>query len=65
MSRHCIKHTHVDKQQQSWCGRSVVMEWVFQDLDHATYSVQQGTTPQPCGDCLQVVLEILTPAAQD
>ena len=59
----CIRHTHADKKGRSWCGRRTSMEWVFQNIDHAAYTVAQEQRLQPCPDCLATVARILWPNA--
>ena len=56
----CIQHTHVDKQKTSWCGEKLYsFDWVFQDIDHATYTVMNGGRQVPCPDCINSIIEIL------
>lgn len=56
----CIQHTHADLLKTSWCGEKLSsFDWVFQDIDHAIYSVQSGSRQVPCPDCLNKIYEIL------
>jgi hypothetical protein len=56
----CIQHTHVDLPKTSWCGEKLFsFDWAFQDIDHAVYSVQQGSRQVPCPDCLKKIYEVL------
>jgi len=34
-------------------------DWVFQDIDHAVYSVQSGSRIIPCPDCMNKIYEVL------
>jgi len=55
----CIQHTHVDLPETSWCGKKLSsFDWVFQDIDDAVYSVQQGSRQVPCSDCLKKIYEV-------
>lgn len=56
----CIQHTHLDKQKTSWCGKTLYnYDWVFQDIDHATYNVMNGGYLVPCPDCVNAILGVL------
>ena len=56
----CIKHTHADLPNTSWCGEKLSsFDWVFQDIDHAVYSVQFGSRNIPCPDCLNKIYGVL------
>ena len=56
----CIQHTHLDKQKTSWCGKTLYnYDWVFQDIDHATYNIMNGGRQVPCPDCVNVILGVL------
>jgi hypothetical protein len=56
----CIQHTHADLPKTSWCGEKLYSyDWVFQDIDHAVYSTQQGSRNVPCPDCLTKIYEVL------
>ena len=56
----CIQHTHLDKQKTSWCGKTLYnYDWVFQDIDHATYGVLNGGRLVPCPDCVNTILGVL------
>ena len=56
----CIQHTHADLPKTSWCGKKLFsFDWVFQDIDHAVYSVQSGSVQVPCSDCLKKIYEVL------
>lgn len=55
-----IKHTHADRKSLSWCGQTLSeFDWTFQDIDHATYSREQGQRLQPCPSCVEVVIKTL------
>ena len=34
-------------------------DWVFQDIDHATYAIMDGSRLVPCPDCLNVITSVL------
>ena len=57
----CIQHTHADLLKTSWCGEQLsgLHYWAFQNIDHAVYSVQQGSRQVPCPDCLKKIYEVL------
>ena len=56
----CIKHTHLEKKNLSWCGKQLYkFDWVFQDIDHATYAIMDGSRLVPCPDCLNVITSVL------
>ena len=59
----CIQHTHADLPKTSWCGEQLSglqsQYWAFQNIDHAVYSVQQGSRLIPCPDCLKKIYEVL------
>ena len=56
----CIQHTHAEKQNTSWCGKQVYsFDLPFQDIDHATYSVMNGSRLVPCPDCVNSIFQIL------
>ena len=56
----CIQHTHLDYPKTSWCGKSIYsFDWVFQDIDHATYAMMNGARQVPCSECLNKIAETL------
>jgi hypothetical protein len=56
----CIQHTHAEKQKTSWCGKQLSsFDWVFQDIDHATYNVMSGGRQVPCPECINAIIGIL------
>ena len=56
----CIQHTSVELSKTSWCGEKLTSsDWVFQDIDHAVYSVQSGSRMVPCPDCLEKIYGVL------
>lgn len=63
----CIRHTHVEKERLSWCGRDVGKpnalgcEWTFVNLDHAAYANANGTRLLPCPACVKVACAALRP----
>jgi hypothetical protein len=56
----CIKHNHGDYPNTTWCGEKYSsFDWVFQDIDHATYTAMDGGRLVPCPDCLNAIFEVL------
>ena len=56
----CIQHTHAEKQKTSWCGKQLFSyDWVFQDIDHATYTMMNGGRLVPCPDCVNAIINVL------
>lgn len=56
----CIQHTHIDDQNTSWCGKRLSnFDLPFQDIDHATYSVKNGSRLVPCPECVDTIIGIL------
>jgi hypothetical protein len=56
----CIKHTHVYKQNTSWCGERLSnFDKPFQDIDHATYTVKNEGRLVPCPKCVDTIIGIL------
>ena len=56
----CIQHTRADLPKTSWCGNKLYsFDRVFQDIDHAVYSVQSGSRQVPCPDCVNKIHEVL------
>jgi len=57
----CIRHTHVDKTNTSWCGsRLYSFDWFFQDIDHAAYAIRDDDRLVPCPECLNSISRLLT-----
>jgi len=56
----CIAHTHADKIGVAWCGRRLVHEWAFVDIDHAVYTVEQKQRLVPCQACVAAICQILS-----
>lgn len=56
----CIQHTHAEKQKTSWCGKNLFnFDLSFQDIDHAVYSLANGSRLLPCPDCVNVIVNVL------
>ena len=55
----CIKHTHLDLKNTTWCGRNDPYAF-FQNLDHAAYAIKAQTRMVPCPECLEAAREQLT-----
>jgi len=56
---HCIRHTHEERQNLSWCGKPLGREWAFTSVDHATYSREHGDMQLPCPECVAKVSSLL------
>lgn len=55
----CIQHTHAELKNTSWCGKSLYsFDWVFQDIDHATYSIMNEVRQVPCPECITAIREV-------
>ncbi len=58
-----IRHTHAEKKRTAWCGAALTeFDWTFQDIDHAAYTVMNGSFQQPCPECVKAVVETLEKA---
>ena len=56
----CIQHTHEDMKGKTWCGDNTVgFTWLFQDIDHAIYSKQQGSFVEVCENCAKEIAKVL------
>jgi len=55
----CVRQMHKDREKQSWCGRSLMQEWAFVDIDHAAYSQLNGDYLLICPECLAKIIESL------
>lgn len=56
----CIQHTHAEKENTSWCGRTLSnFEWCFQDIDHAAYNIMSRGMLVPCPDCVATIIGVL------
>jgi hypothetical protein len=57
----CVQHTHADKKNQTWCGRSTdQFEWTFVNLDHAAYNALQGGRLVLCDNCRAAAIAALS-----
>jgi hypothetical protein len=66
MGANHIRHTHEKRKGTTWCGlRTDPFMWLFQDLDHAAYSKAQGSTIEPCKQCVGRAIKALTGKAED
>ena len=55
----CIQHTHANRKKTSWCGKTLYsFDWVFQDIDHATYSIMNQSRQVPCPECITAIREV-------
>lgn len=56
----CIKHTIEDKKYETWCGKKTqASDWLFQDIDHAVYSIQQKSFIKVCRKCLSEIIKTI------
>ena len=56
-----VRHTHAEKPHEAWCGERIwSSDWVFQDIDHAAYTLMQNRYLVPCPDCIRKIVEALT-----
>jgi len=55
-----ISHTHAERIGVTWCERRIELEFVFQSIDHAAYSQQQGSRIIICKDCLAEIILALS-----
>lgn len=57
------QHHVIKEPRLAYCGTPVWVEWLFQDKEHALWSVQQCQYVQPCPACLAAIhLETARPA---
>lgn len=59
MGKMCIRQTHAEKTNKTWCERSIGMEWAFENIDHAVYSNISGSISTICKKCLNKIIKIL------
>lgn len=56
----CIRHTHADQKDSTWCGRKVeAAEFCFVDADHAAYAVRNKDRLIPCLKCAEAISKLL------
>ena len=61
-----IKHSHQNRDHKTWCGAPIQpFDWLFQDIDHAVYSIMQGSLIDVCDDCLDAIIEVIRPAEKE
>jgi hypothetical protein len=53
----CIKHTHEEKKEFSWCGERASGAWMFADIDHAVYHAMNGGRLVACKDCTDAIIK--------
>lgn len=58
MNKHIIKYEYDNgvklKHPTLWCGsQPEPRSWLFQDVQHALLSIEQGSTIAPCRNCLK------------
>jgi hypothetical protein len=51
----CVKHTHADKQGESWCGRMISSEFAFDGVEAAAYEGLRGGRLLVCPQCLEKI----------
>lgn len=57
----CIRHTHADRKDETWCGDSAAFRFCFASVDHAAYNAKSGRL-LTCEECLEQVRIALDPA---
>lgn len=67
MSKHIIKTDHLDgvrlptNKLEVWCEATPSYgEWLFQDAQHALYSIENGFRQEPCRQCLSAIIQVAT-----
>jgi len=57
----CIRQTHADHLKESWCGRKLIMEFFFENIDHAVYYLQKNPDNKKavCKKCLDTINQII------
>lgn len=51
----CIQHTHEKLKNTTWCGKPVLFEFCFTDIDHAIYNFQNQYRLNICRKCVHKV----------
>lgn len=55
----CIRHTHSEYKNKTWCDKTFSsFDWVFQDIDHATYTILDKSRLIPCPECISAIREV-------
>jgi hypothetical protein len=49
----CIQHP----ERRTWCELFADDPWLFEDIEHATASVESGSRIAPCETCLEMARE--------
>jgi hypothetical protein len=45
---------------KSWCGEDLhYFDWAYQNIDHAAYSIINGSRQVPCSRCLKAIAKVL------
>jgi hypothetical protein len=55
----CIRHTHADKRQMTWCGLPVSYDFVFESIDHAAYNSLDEGRLLICPKCSEAIREAI------
>lgn len=56
----CVKHTHEELKNTTWCGRTVhSLVFSFQNIDHAAYQAKAGSRFSTCPSCRKKIVEAL------
>jgi len=56
----CIRHTHAEHANRTWCGRRAI-GFTFISIDHAAYSAKAGGSLAACPGCVEQVRIALHP----
>ena len=59
----CIADTHADNKGKTWCGRTLVMEFAFVDIDHAAMNGRNKGRLVVCPECRDAVIAALQEGA--
>jgi hypothetical protein len=60
----CIRHSHSDQKNTTWCGRPCPYEWTFVNIDHAVYNARNEGYLMVCMKCVEAALACLRPEEQ-
>ncbi|MDH0321247.1 hypothetical protein N7390_06495 [Citrobacter freundii] len=64
MSKHIIKYDYRDgvklakHEIETWCGHAPQFsDWLFQDAQHALFSIERGSLQVPCNKCMAEIIK--------
>lgn len=55
----CVRRSHVEHANESWCGRKPLLEWAFVDPAHAAENGQQDGYLVACPKCVDAITKAL------